>query len=317
MSSTERTGKDFEVVVVGSCNTDLISYVSRLPKMGETIHGNKFSVGFGGKGANQCVMSSRLGAKSAMIAMVGDDSFGNDTIKNFEMNNVDVDFVFKTSEAATGAAPIAVDDRGQNSIIIVSGANNLLSESHVKEAFNYITSCKVMLCQLEILPETTLAALKLARSRGVFTVLNPAPAVKDLDEEFLKNCDIFCPNETEAELITGLPVRSIEEVKIASLALLDKGCKRVIITLGDQGSILASSDTRTPVHIPVTKVKTMDSTGAGDCFIGSLAYYLALYPDLQLEEVIQRACVIASVSVCATGTQTSFPWKHELSDELF
>ncbi|XP_033110561.1 ribokinase-like isoform X2 [Anneissia japonica] len=260
-------------------------------------------------------MSSRLGAKTAIVAMVGDDSFGNDTIKNFKNNNVDVGFVGKSSEASTGAAPIAVDDQGQNSIIIVAGANNLLSESHVTDAFASINSCKVLLCQLEIPPATTLTALKLAKRRGVLTVLNPAPAVENLDEEFFRNCDIFCPNETEAELLTSLPVTNVEEAKRASLALLDKGCSKVIITLGVQGSVLTLRDTRTPVHIPVKQVKALDSTGAGDCFIGSLAYYLSSYPDLRLEEIIRRASVIASISVCAAGTQTSFPWKSDISHD--
>ncbi|XP_038074729.1 ribokinase-like [Patiria miniata] len=305
-----------DVVVVGSCNTDLISYVNRLPRPGETIHGSKFSVGFGGKGANQCVMAAKMGAKTVMIAKVGDDTFGHETIKNFKNCNVITDFISITQEAATGAAPIAVDEEGQNSIIIVSGANLLLTASDAEKAIGGIKTAKVLLCQLEVNPETSLAAMKIARDRGITTVLNPAPAIADLHPDFFKFCDIICPNETEAELLTGLQVTNVEEAKIAAKKLLEKGCKKVIITLGGQGSLLATSDSE-PVHVPARAVKAVDTTGAGDCYVGALAYYLAVKPDLSLKEMSQKASYVASISVQSPGTQTSYPTRQDLPTELF
>ncbi|XP_070576687.1 ribokinase-like [Ptychodera flava] len=307
---------EVEIVIVGSCNTDLISYVPRLPKPGETIHGTKFSVGFGGKGANQCVMAARLGSKVAMVSKVGDDSFGRDTIKNFQSNNVNTNHTGVTTEAATGVAPISVNEQGQNSIIIVPGANLLLTVDEVEQILPKMTSAKVVICQLEIQPQTTLAALKMARKRGIKTIFNPAPAIPELDPEFYKFSDIFCPNESEVELLTGLSVTSIDEAEKAGQCLLDKGCKIVIITMGSQGAVIVTSENRKAVHVPAKKVTPLDTTGAGDSFVGSLAYYLTYHPDLSLEESVRRAGNIASISVCGNGTQTSFPWKKDLPPEL-
>ncbi|XP_019623190.1 PREDICTED: ribokinase-like isoform X1 [Branchiostoma belcheri] len=308
---------ELDVVVVGSCNMDLISYVSRLPKPGETIHGNKFSLGFGGKGANQCVMAARLGAATAMVAKVGDDVFGSNFIQNFKDNGVNVDNVEVTKEASTGVAPIAVNEDGQNSIIIVSGANLKLTAADVKEHESVITQAKVLICQLEIQPETSLEALRIGKQHGVTTILNPAPAEASLDPELYKLSDIFCPNETEAEILTGLPVTTAEEAEKAADVLLDKGCEKVIITLGEKGCLCKSSVSEKGIHVPARKVSPVDTTGAGDAFVGSLAYYMACHKDLRLEEVIQKACHISSISVCSPGTQTSFPYRKDLPKDLF
>lgn len=295
---------------------DLISYVSRFPKPGETIHGKRFCTGFGGKGANQCVMASRLGAKTAMVGKVGDDSYGRDTIMNFKENNVVTDFLNTTKEACTGVAPILVDDSGQNSIVIVSGANFEITPVDVQQALSQMESPKVLVCQLEILQETVLAALKKARALGITTILNPAPGVPGLPDEFYQYSDFFCPNETETELLTGLSVSSVEEAKKASLVLLDKGCKTAIITMGGEGAVYATAEARTPLHVPVDAVTPVDTTGAGDAFIGSLAFYLANHSSLELGEMIKRSCEIASTSVLSPGTQTSFPWKQSLLPHL-
>lgn len=308
---------ELDVLVVGSCNTDLISYVPRLPKSGETIHGHKFITGFGGKGANQCVMSARLGAEVAMVAKVGEDSFGRDTIKNFTENNVKTDFVSITSAAATGVAPIAVNAEGENSIIVVGGANELLTAEDVESAFNQIKSVKIVVCQLEVKLATTLAALKNAKQRGCVTIFNPAPAVSDLSPEFYTHTDIFCPNETEAEILTRLPVTNVDEAKKAALVLLEKGCQKVIITLGKDGAVLATAENKTTEHIPVEPVTPVDTTGAGDSFVGSLAFYLARFPQLPLKELVQRSNKIAAVSVQSSGTQLSYPWQKDLPKQLF
>ncbi|XP_072031362.1 ribokinase-like [Amphiura filiformis] len=308
--------EEAEVVVVGSCNTDLISYAPRLPKPGETIHGTKFSIGFGGKGANQCVMAARLEAKTAMVSKVGDDAFGNETIKNFKENGVITEFVSISKGASTGVAPIAVNEQGQNAIIIVPGANMLITPTEVEDALSKLPSVKVLLCQLEINMDATLAALKYGKSKGILTILNPAPAVEKLDPEYYKNCDIFCPNETETEILTGLPVTNIDEAKTAAIKLIELGCTKVIITMGGNGAVLITSDNSNPVHITTQKVTPVDTTGAGDAFVGSLAYFLAYHSSLPIPEMIKRACHIATISVGNQGTQKSFPWKGDLPEEL-
>ncbi|XP_047602359.1 ribokinase isoform X3 [Lutra lutra] len=242
------------VVVVGSCMTDLVSLTSRLPKTGETIHGHKFFIGFGGKGANQCVQAARLGAKTSMVCKVGKDSFGNDYIENLKQNDISTEFAYQTQDAATGTASIIVNNEGQNIIVIVAGANLLLNTEDLKKAARTISRAKVMICQLEITPETSLEALMMAHSNGVKTLFNPAPAVADLDPRFYTLSDVFCCNETE---------------------------------------------------------------GAGDSFVGALAFYLAYYPNLPLEEMLKRSNSIAAVSVQSAGTQSSYPYKKDLPLDLF
>ncbi|XP_046297494.1 ribokinase isoform X3 [Marmota monax] len=248
------------VVVVGSCVTDLVSLTSRLPKTGETIHGHKFFIGFGGKGANQCVQAAKLGAKTSMVCKVGKDSFGNDYIENLKQNDISTEFTYQTKDAATGAASIIVNDEGQNIIVIVAGANLLLNTEDLKEAASVISQAKVMICQLEITPATSLEALTMAHSNGVKTLFNPAPAIADLDPQFYSLSDVFCCNESEAETLTGLTVGNPEEAGKAAMVLLARGCKVVIITLGDKGCVLLSQTEPVPKHIPTEKVKAVDTT---------------------------------------------------------
>lgn len=301
---------------MGSCMTDLVSRVPRLPAAGETIHGSTFTIGFGGKGANQCVVAARLGAKSAMIGKVGTDSFGQNYIQNLKDNNINIDHLGVTNEASTGVAPIVVNDNGQNSIVIVAGANLLLSVDDVRHATPLISTSKVLICQLETRPETSLAALKLARKHAVTTILNPAPAIENLDPEIYKFCDIVCPNETEAEVLTGQCVQSIEDAGLAARHLLSLGCRAVIMTLGERGVVYLTADMSKPLHIPTTKITPVDTTGAGDAFVGALAFYLSTMPGLGMEESIRRGCAVATISVQASGTQTSYPHRKELPHNL-
>ncbi len=296
---------------------DLISYVPRLPTLGETLHGTRFSMGYGGKGANQCIVSARLGAKTAMVGKLGTDIFGQNYMKNFEENMVDTQHVTVTKEAATGVAPIAVDEKGQNSIVIVSGANMLLSKEDIMNAENLIKSAKVLLCQLEVLPSTTLLVMQIAKKHGITTIFNPAPAIADLSEDFYKACDIICPNESEAEILTGIPVKLVSDAEAAIAVLLDRGCSTAIITLGTEGAVFASHQDRKMIHVPAEKVEAVDTTGAGDAFIGGLAYYFAKHPELTLQEKVRRAGRIATTSVMAPGTQTSYPQSKDLPEELF
>ncbi|XP_062980243.1 ribokinase isoform X3 [Elgaria multicarinata webbii] len=285
-----------EVVVVGSCMTDLVSLTTRLPKAGETIHGHRFFTGFGGKGANQCIQAARLGAKTSMICKVGKDSFGKDYIENFKKNGITT---------------------GQNFIVIVAGANLLLSSDDLKRAAHVISEAKVMVCQLEVTPAISLEALKIAHTSGVKTLFNPAPALADLDPQFYTHSDIICCNESEAEILTGIAVGNAEDAGRVGLILLERGCKTAIVTLGPDGCVMVSTKEPVPKHVPAKKVTAVDTTGAGDSFVGALAYYLAYYPSLPLEEILMKSNFIASISVQATGTQASYPYRKDLPQELF
>ena len=300
------------ICVVGAANMDLISYVARLPKMGETLHGSKFHMGFGGKGANQAVMAAKLGAQVSMVAKLGRDVFGQNTLDNFRSYDIDCTHVLFTDKAFSGVAPIAVDTEGNNSIIIVTGANDLLSAEEIEAARPAIAAAQILVCQLEIPLDTTIAALRIARQEKVRTIFNPAPGRSSLPEEMFALSDILCPNESETELITGLPTGSLEEADTAARALLAKGAGSVILTLGERGSLLVTEQQKQ--HIPSKKVKTLDSTGAGDAFIGSLAYFVAA--GKTLPEAVRRANDIAAISVQASGTQSSFPNATDLPAEL-
>ncbi|KAM9564975.1 ribokinase isoform 4-T5 [Guaruba guarouba] len=329
-----------EVVVVGSCMTDLVSLTTRLPRAGETILGHKFFIGFGGKGANQCVQSARLGAKTSLICKVGKDSFGNDYVENLKKNGISTAFVGQTADAATGTASIIVNSEGQNVIVIVPGANLLLNFEDLKRASDVICKAKVVVCQLEITPAVSLEVLKMARASGVKTLFNPAPALADLDPQFYTHSDIFCCNETEAEILTGIPVGNLEDAGKVGRMLLERGCKLVIVTLGAEGCMMISVEEAIPKHVPAGKVRAMDTTvfpinvselfpslrllklvilfqGAGDSFVGALAFYLAYYPKLSMEEMIRNSNYVASVSVQAAGAQSSYPYRKDLPQNLF
>ncbi len=301
-----------KICVVGACNLDLISYVPRLPVMGETLHGNRFHMGFGGKGANQAIMAAKLGGAVTMVTKLGRDSFGENTIKNFKSWGVDTQHVHFTDQAFSGVAPIAVDAEGHNSIIIVTGANDLLTGAEVEAARPAIAASSILVCQLEMPLDINLAALRIAREEGVRTIFNPAPALAVIPEEFYHLSDIFCPNETETELLTGMSVESLEEAENAAKVLIERGAAAVILTLGDRGSLLVTG--AVTEHVPVAPVKALDTTGAGDAFVGSLAFFLAA--GKSLSDSIAFANRIAAVSVQSSGTQTSFPEAKDLPSEL-
>jgi ribokinase len=298
--------------VVGAANLDLISYVPRLPRMGETLHGTRFHMGYGGKGANQAVMAAKLGGDVAMVTKLGQDIFGENTLRNFESWGIDARHVLFTDQAFSGVAPIAVDPDGHNAIIIVTGANDLLTEEEIEAARPVIAAAQMLVCQLEIPVEITLAALRIARQEGVITIFNPAPARSSLPEELYQLSDIFCPNESETELLTDLAVGTVEEAETAARVLLERGAGIVILTLGERGSLLVSADGST--HVPAKPVKALDTTGAGDAFVGSLAYFLA--DGKPVTEAMRRANHIAAISVQASGTQTSFPVAEDLPPDL-
>jgi ribokinase len=301
-----------EIVVVGACMFDLISYVPRFAKTGETLHGSEFKMGYGGKGANQAVMAAKLGSAVKLISKLGDDFFGRGTQENLKQLNVDVAHLYFTDQALSGVAPITVAANGENSVIIVSGANNLLTENEIEAARDQIAQAKYLLCQLEIDLKLTKKALEIAKAEGVKTILNPAPAVEQLPAEIYKLVDVFCPNETETEILTKGSTKSLSEAKAQAKVLLARGVKTVIITLGERGCLIVDNEGDT--HIPAPAVKAIDTVGAGDCFVGSLAHFLA--KGLTMPAAAHRAVTIASLSVQAKGTQTSFPEAKDLPREL-
>lgn len=281
---------------------DLVTTVPRMPKLGETLVGKSFSIGFGGKGANQAVMAAKLGARVSMVARVGDDDFGTNTIKNFEQEGVETSQVRKLREAVTGTAPIMVEEGGQNIVLIVPGANLLLTPEDLFDNPTAITDARVVLCQLEIRQDTVLEAFRLAKSSNAVTVLNPAPAAA-LDPEVLALADYIIPNETELEVLTGMDVSSTEAVIAGARKLYVRGGQVVIVTLGDKGSLIW--DGREAALIGTDVVRAVDTTGAGDAFTGTFATLIARGFDLH--EAVHISNRVAAVSVQSAGTQVSFP----------
>ncbi len=299
------------IVVVGSSNTDMIIKMPRIPKPGETILGGKFNTAAGGKGANQAVAAARAGGDVTLVARVGNDMFGTQAKEGFKKDKINVDHVLTDTEEPSGVALIFVDDKGENSIAVASGANAQLSVKDVENAQDAILSADVLLMQLETPIETIRTAAGIAQDRGVKIILNPAPA-QLLDNELLSMLDILTPNETEAELLTGIKVNDIESAKKAGKILLDKGLNIVIITLGSQGALLVT-DEETEL-ISGFKVDAMDTTAAGDTFNGALAVGLAEVKELK--DAIRFANAAAAISVTKIGAQPSVPSRNVIEKML-
>ena len=300
------------ICVIGACNIDLITYAARMPQWGETLHGERFQMGFGGKGANQAVMAAKLGAHVSLLTKLGRDTFGESTLKNLQQAGIDTRHVHFTEQASSGVAPITVNREGQNAILIVTGANDLLTAAEIEAAREDIAQAAVLVCQLEIPLELNLVALRLARKAGVRTIFNPAPAKSALPAEAYRLSNIFCPNESEAALLTGKPVATLAEAEAVGRELLLRGAGAVVLTLGARGSLLVTA--AGGEHIPAERVQAVDSTGAGDAFVGSLAYLLGA--GLSLNDAVRRAGAIATRSVLKPGTQTSFPARDEVAGIL-
>ncbi|HLX86705.1 MAG TPA: ribokinase [Terriglobales bacterium] len=289
------------IAVVGSANVDLTTFSDQFPKPGETIFGQKFDLGFGGKGSNQAVAARLCGADVFMVARVGDDLFGPSTIKNFEKLGVDTTHVRQVAGVSSGVAPIFVDPSGQNRIIVVKGANDELKPADVDAAAETLKSADCIVLQFEIPLETVYYTVGFARRNSIRCILNPAPAAP-IDLEAIGELDYLVPNEHEAEAISGMPVRDIDDARRCATKLLGSGIRRVIITLGANGSLLAGSDGME--HVPQFVVKSVDSSGAGDAFIGSFATFLG--EGLPEREAVKRANLYAALSTTGVGTQKSF-----------
>jgi ribokinase len=289
------------IAVVGSANIDLTTFTDRFPKPGETIFGQKFDLGFGGKGANQAVAAKLCHADVSMVACVGSDLFGPATIENFKKLGIDVTHVRQVEGMSSGVAPIFVDPNGQNRILVVKGANDTVKPANVDAANEMLKKADCIVLQFEIPLETVYYTIAFARKNGVRCILNPAPG-QAVDHRALAGLDYFVPNESEAETITGMRVRNLEDAKKCAEKLVGEGIRRVIITLGANGSLLAGP--QGSEHLPAFPVKSIDSTGAGDAFIGSFAVFLA--EGVPEREAVRRANLYAGLSTTGVGTQKSF-----------
>jgi ribokinase len=289
------------IAVVGSANVDLTTFADRFPKPGETIFGQKFDLGFGGKGANQAVAARLCGADVFMVARVGSDLFGPATIENFKKLGIDTSHVKQVEGLSSGVAPIFVEPNGQNRILVVKGANDALKEADVDAAAEMLKASDCIVLQFEIPLETVYYTVEFARKHGIRCIVNPAPGQR-VDMHALSGLDYLVPNESEAESITEVVVRNIEDAKKCAEKLVAGGICRVIITLGANGSLLAGREVNE--HVLPFAVKSVDSSGAGDAFIGSFAVSLAEgMPEL---EAVRRANLYAGLSTTGVGTQKSF-----------
>jgi ribokinase len=290
------------IAVIGSNMVDLVTYVNRMPAKGETVEAPSFEMGHGGKGANQAVAAAKLGAAVVMVTKVGDDMFADNTIRNLASFGVDTKHVARVKGRSSGVAPIMVEPSGENSILIVKGANADLSPADVDRAADDLRTCDLILLQLEVPLETVYAAIAFGKHHGVKTLLNPAPATPELDPEKIRDASFLVPNETELAILTGMPVGSEDEIGAAARSLIDKGVGTVIVTMGSRGALLVTPERR--LHIEPVQVTPVDTTGAGDAFVGSFARYFAA--GFGIEEALQKAVRYAADSVTRRGTQKAY-----------
>jgi ribokinase len=294
------------VAVVGSANIDLTTFSDTFPRPGETIFGQRFDLGFGGKGANQAVAARLCGAEVIMVAKVGNDLFGEANVKNFASYGIDTTYVKIVEGVSSGVAPIFVEPNGQNRIIVVKGANDTLQPADVDAAASALRSVDTIVLQFEIPLATIYHTVQFAKTHNIRCIVNPAPA-QPADMARLAAADYFVPNETEAEILTGMPQQSalisIDQAKQCASTLLQKGFRKVIITLGARGSLLATSQ-GAEVIAPF-QVIAVDTTGAGDAFIGGFSAFLG--EGLPEKDALLRANLYAALSTTNIGTQKSFP----------
>lgn len=300
-----------KIVVVGSFNMDLVVRMPAIPRPGETLLGGVFATFPGGKGANQAVAAARLGGEVTMIGQVGNDAFGQQLLSVAQREGIDTRFVGIDSETTTGVALITVDAQAQNSIAVASGANFTLSAADVATAFAELTQFDLLVMPLETPMETILTGAELAHKAGARVVLNPAPA-QHLSLGLLKNVDVLIPNEHEAAMMSGIEIHSLAEAHLAAARLLSSGPGSVIVTMGNQGALIAQhADTNINyTHIPAFQVEPVDTTAAGDGFVGGIA--VALGEGRSLVEAARFASAAAAISVTRRGAQPSLPTRAEV-----
>ncbi|MBV9180744.1 MAG: ribokinase [Acidobacteria bacterium] len=298
------------IAVVGSANIDLTTFAEQFPKPGETIFGHNFDLGFGGKGANQAVAAKLCGADVSMVARVGADLFGPATIENFRKLGIDTTHVRAIEGVSSGVAPIFVEPSGQNRIIVVKGANDKLEPHDVDAAGEILRQADSIVLQCEIPLRTVYHTVQFARNHGIRCILNPAPG-QAIDFAAVAGLDYLLPNESEAETITGMAVGDLEASKQCARKLLSSGIRRVIITLGEKGALVSGAEGSE--HVPAFSVSTVDTTGAGDAFIGSFAVFLA--EGYAESEAVRRANLYAGLSTMSPGTQKSFLSRSRFDQE--
>ena len=302
-----------KVCVLGSMNMDLVVKVNDIPRVGETILSKSFEKIAGGKGANQAVAAKRCGAEVAMIAKIGKDENGEILKDKLKEDNIDVKYVFEDKNESTGMAFIMVNENGNNSIIVVAGSNMTINKEDIEASLEKIEESDILIAQFETSEEMTLEAFKKAKEFGKVTILNPAPA-KKINEELLKVTDIIVPNETEAEVLTGITVETLEDANKAGQVFLEKGVKFVVITLGDKGAAVIGKDFCKLV--PSYKVNAIDTTAAGDSFIGGLSSKLD-FRNINKETLIGAVNFgnkVSSISVQRKGAQPSIPYLKEIEE---
>ena len=298
-----------KIAVVGSLNMDLVVRTPHMPVPGETVIGGDFRTIPGGKGANQAVAAARLGAEVAMIGRVGDDDFGRAQLRNLGELGIDATHVIVDPEAATGIALITLDASGQNSIVLASGANMRLTKEDINTARGIILQSDVLVLQLESPLAAVAYAIDMAHAKGVEVILNPAPA-QPLAKETLAKVDYLIPNESETALLTGIEVADMDSAKVAAERLRGEGVGVVILTLGDRGAFLVSATES--VHIPGYEVAVVDTTAAGDAFVGGFA--VALAQGQNLAQAVRYANAAGALAVTRLGAQPSLPTRREVEE---
>ena len=298
-----------DISVLGIFVADISFSGSKIPAVGETILGNKYNVGPGGKGCNQAVAIARLGAKVNFISKIGKDSYGELALETLKKNNINTKSVIQDKKLQTGVAGILVDkNSGKNAINVIVGAPSTLKINEINKHINIIKSSKIFLTQLEVPKDVTLHCLKTAKENRCLTILNPAPA-SEITKEFYSNIDYFTPNETEAEFYTGIKITNEKEAKQAANKLINLGIKKIIITLGEKG--LFYSDGKEEVYLKASYAKAIDTTGAGDAFNGGLAF--GLLKEKPIKECLEFANKVAGLSTTKLGAGDAMPFLKEIN----
>ena len=298
-----------DISVLGIFVADISFSGSKIPVVGETILGNRYNVGPGGKGCNQAVAIARLGGKVNFISKIGKDSYGELALDTLKKNNINTENIIQDEKLQTGVAGILVDQKsGKNAINVIVGAPNTLKISEINKKLDLIKNSKIFLTQLEVPKDVTLHCLKTAKENGCLTILNPAPA-SEITKEFYSNIDYFTPNETEAEFYTGIKITNEKEAKQAAEKLINFGIKKVIITLGEKG--LFYSDGKEKIYLKASSVKAIDTTGAGDAFNGGLAF--GLLKEKPIKECLEFANKIAGLSTTKLGAGDAMPFLKEIN----
>ena len=296
------------ISVLGIFVADISFSGTKIPAIGETILGDKYNIGPGGKGCNQAIAIARLGGRVDFISKIGKDAYGELALNTLKKNEIKTENIIQDANLQTGVAGILVDKKsGKNAINVIVGAPTTLKINEISKQINIIKDSKIFLTQLEVPKDVTLHCLKIAKENGCITILNPAPA-SEITKEFYSNIDYFTPNETEAEFYTGIKITSEKEAKLAAQKLISFGVKKVIITLGEKGLFYA--DGQDEIYLKANSVKTVDTTGAGDAFNGGLAFGLS--KGKSIKECLELANKVAGISTTKLGAGDAMPYLADI-----